>query len=295
MNCPNCGTSNPDNAAYCGRCGLALPAGQPAPSATSAQPSPADAIPPSTLGQLVNHTFGVYQRMGGTLLRIVLPSQLPLLAASVISSETLVLLLTLVGLFTSLLASAAVAHAVAQFYVGQRVTVAGSYVGALNNGVSLLLNALAFFAAVFGALLLSLMIVGIPVLVFIVVAWFFYVQAVVIEGKGPLEAIVQSWRLVRGMWWRTFGVGLAFLLLVIALGFLCSLPGLAMYSLADKTAGNFIMTLGSVLAVPVAYVSATLVYFDLRARKEGLTLSRLAVELGVAPSGQPSEGPGRPL
>lgn len=304
MDCPHCGSSNTEQAAFCGNCGRALPAqgGAPpehlfpagGPFFPAPPASPPDLILPSTLGQLLSHTLGVYQHTFGSMLRIVIPAQIPFLVASVVNSDTAALALTLMGLFSLLLASAAVAYAVVQFYLGRRVSASGSYIGALNNGVSLLVNALIFFGAVFGGVVLSLLIVGIPILLFIVVAWFFYVQAVVIEGRGPIVALGRSWALVRGNWWRTFRLGLVFLLLVVAGGFLLSLPGWAVGH-ANATLGDILRALGGVFVAPIGYIGATLIYFDLRARKEGLTLSRLVLELGGAPQGPPAEGPPRPL
>ncbi|MBI2171670.1 MAG: zinc ribbon domain-containing protein [Chloroflexi bacterium] len=305
MDCPHCGSSNVEQAAFCSNCGKALSAQEGAPGEHffpaggpffPAPPAPPpDVILPSTLGQLLSHTLGVYQKTFGPMLRIVTPAQIPFLVASVVNGDTAMLALTLMGLFSLLLASAAVAYAVVQFYLGRKVSASGSYIGALNNGVSLLVNALIFFGVVFGGVMLSLLIVGIPILVFVVVAWFFYVQAVVIEGRGPVEALRRSWELVRGNWWRTFRLGLVFLLLVLAGGFLLSLPGWAV-GRANTTLGDLVMTLGGVFVAPIGYIGATLIYLDLRARKEGLTLSRLASELDGAPQGgPPAEGPRRPL
>ncbi len=227
-------------------------------------------------------------------MRIALPAQIPFLVASVLSNDTAIIAMTLVGLFTGLIASGAVTYAVTRYYLGHPVGAADSYVGAMNNGVSLLANGLLFAGAVFGGIALSLLIIGIPVLVFILVALFFYVQAVVIENKAPVDALGRSWQLVRGLWWRTFFLGIAFVLVVVVIGLVLSLPGLAV-SLANPTLGDFLATLAGVFVAPIGSIGATLVYFDLRARKEGLTLSRLAKEIGLTPSGPPSEGPGRPL
>lgn len=306
MNCPNCGENNPENATYCGKCGQALPGQvpsqpeQPSPVggiALPAQPSlPPDAILPATLKQLLNHTLGVYQHTAGPVLRIVLPSQIPFLLASITQDQPIILTLTLIGIFTSLLASAAVTFAVVQFYLGHKVAAAGSYVGAMNNGVSLLMNGIVFGCALLAGLVLSVFVIGIPILLFVAVAWFFYVQVVTIEGAGSLVALGRSWTLVRGSWWRTFGVGIAYITVVLAAVSVFYLLGWLL-TLVNNVAGNLLITLGGAFVAPIGYIGATLVYFDLRARKEGLTLSQLAQEVGGvrSPQGPPTEGPGRPL
>lgn len=236
-------------------------------------------IPPSTVGQLVSQTLGVYQRTLGVVVRIALLAQIPLIAGAPFTSQSVVLALLLVSAFTGLLATAAITYTVGQFYLGRSTTVARSLVGALENGVSLLINALVFWAAVFLATLLSLIVIGIPVLVFVVVAWFAFVQGVVIENKGPFEALARSWELVRGNWWRVFGIGLVFLAVVLAANFIVSLPGI-LVGLANDTLGRILTSLAGALVTPIISIATTLVYLDLRVRKESLTLETLASELG---------------
>lgn len=314
MNCPHCNTANPTDAAFCSNCGKALePANAPAsgtqPSLSVAFPPPLpapapDAILPSTLGQLINYTFGVYQRTFITMVSITLLAQIPFLIASVLKNETAIILLTIAGLFTGLVASGAAAFAVAQFYVGRAPSAASSYAGAMNNGTSLLANGFIFGGAVFGCAVLTVLPVGIPslttvlgtvLLAFVLVSWFFYVQAVVIEGRGPVVALSRSWRLVRDAWWRTFLVGLVFLLIIAGIAVVLSLPGLALYYSKHSVLGDLLVSLAAVFVAPIAYIGSTLVYFDLRARKEGLTISRLASDITLVPNVPPSDGPGRPL
>ncbi|MBI4340519.1 MAG: zinc ribbon domain-containing protein [Chloroflexi bacterium] len=304
MNCPNCGITNPANAAFCSECGAPLPtppggaSQQQSPSALESaqrgQQAATDALAPSSLGQLLSHTLGVYLSLFGPIVRIALFAQIPLLAATFVSGESVRLVLTLVWLFFSPIAGAAVAYSVARLYVGQRTGAMQSFVGAMNNGTSLLLNNLAYMGALFAALLLSALLVGLPILVFVMVAWSCYIQAVVIEGGGPMAALMRSWQLVRGSWWRIFGILLVFSLLAVAVALLASLPGLGL-ALVSTRWGDFLATLGQTLATPILYIALTLVYLDLRARKEGLSLERLAQEVASAPRNPSTEGPRRPL
>ena len=43
-------------------------------------------------------------------------------------------------------------------------------------------------------------------------------------------------------------------------------------------------TIGSIIVLPVTYIPATLLYYDLRVRKEGYNVSRLSEEMGFATS-----------
>ena len=296
MNCPNCKAYNPGSANYCSQCGATLTvpqgevrgsqdqgSGQPespyGPYLPTPAAEPAVRLTPRSLGQLISETFAVYRRSFGVLWRIAVVGQVPLFVADFISNDALVASLFLASLFIGLLASAATTYAVSCQYLGWRITAGGCYVAALNNGISLLLNSLVFVAALFVGVILSLILIGIPLLVFVLVAGVFYVQAVMIEGKGPMAALWRSWELVRGSWWRVLGIGVAFVVVLVAATFIASVPGLIL-GLANDTAGNVLTTVGGILATPIGYIGATLVYFDLRVRKEGYTLEALSSELG---------------
>jgi hypothetical protein len=108
-------------------------------------------------------------------------------------------------------------------------------------------------------------------------------QAVMLEGYGPLGALARSWRLVRGEVRRA-------LVVVIATGILSFLVGdvprtLLVLSLLRRYGASFILinalgSLGALLAQvllqPLLVMVFTLLYYDLRVRKEGYDLELLA-------------------
>jgi len=128
------------------------------------------------------------------------------------------------------------------------------------------------------AVVLSLVLIGLPLLVYVLVVWFFYTQAIIIEGQGPVAALLRSWALVRGTWWRVFGIGIVFVLVLGIAGVFAAIPGLILF-MANETLGNLLVSASTVLVAPIAYVGATLVYFDLRVRKEGYNVEMLRREL----------------
>jgi Membrane domain of glycerophosphoryl diester phosphodiesterase len=102
----------------------------------------------------------------------------------------------------------------------------------------------------------------------------------VVEGLGPVRALSRSWELVKGNWWRTFGLltfTLGLLSLVISEG-----PGLliktALSSFVHLDAtGDQAITLAvggitTLLFLPLQYLVTTLYYFDLRVRRESFDL-----------------------
>jgi hypothetical protein len=137
------------------------------------------------------------------------------------------------------------------------------------------------------SILVGLMLIGLLFLLSLG-ALFFYVrfllatQAIVLEGQGPLAGLGRSWRLVGGSFWRTVGV----MLLMFILTYLLSTLPTTMVSFAltfssggalDSLTRNQVITtlvayIGLIVALPLQLAVYTLLYYDLRVRKEGYDL-----------------------
>jgi hypothetical protein len=122
-------------------------------------------------------------------------------------------------------------------------------------------------------------------------AFFVAVPALLVEGIRPMRALGRSRELVRGRWWGTFGVALLGYLLVAIVGATLSgvVLGLAFSSPAQNTVAGFTLsviatTVSSMLTTPAVAAFATVLYIDLRVRKEGFDLYLLAQRLGVEPT-----------
>ena len=295
MNCPNCKAYNPSSANFCSQCGGAMRAEEETRSSEnqglapgnlhydSSLPQtgaePASGLFPRDIGGLVSDTFAVYGKNFGVLWRIALVANIPFLIGGFLSNSALVASLTVAGFFTGLLASGASAYAVSQQHLGRKVSAATCYVAALNNAVSLLLAAIVFTIGVIIAGTLSFLLIGIPLLIYIVVTFFFYIPAIMIEGQRPIAALGRSAELVRGSWWRVFGIGIVFVILLLVSLFIASIPGFLLV-MVNEPMGNLLLNMGSVFVTPIGFVGTTLVYFDLRVRKEDYTLETLASEIG---------------
>jgi hypothetical protein len=109
--------------------------------------------------------------------------------------------------------------------------------------------------------------------IYIAVRWFFVPQAVIIEGATGPSALALSMRLTEGFWWRTFGI-------VLVANLATALPGLLLTAPAEalgKASGQAFWSLaGTILTelitTPFVALIATLLYYDLRARKAGAAL-----------------------
>ena len=95
---------------------------------------------------------------------------------------------------------------------------------------------------------------------------FFAPHAVLVEGRGGVEALRRSAALVRGRWWRTFGWllagGVLAGLLALAVAFVLAIP-------AALTGSGALLIVATVVASALGYaytaLVGTLLFFDLRA------------------------------
>lgn len=110
-------------------------------------------------------------------------------------------------------------------------------------------------------------------------------HAVVLEElPAGLQPFKRSYRLVKGRFWRTLGLGVVFILLTMVLmwlvgalvGTLVGLGAVAGNSLAFGLVISLLSSLGSAVTTPFALVGMTIAFYDLRIRKEGLDLEMMA-------------------
>ncbi len=137
---------------------------------------------------------------------------------------------------------------------------------------------------------------GIAALVFIVwlgVRWTLAYAVLLAERVGPGQALGRSFALVSGNWWRTLGilllVGILVSIIQSAIGALFTgiaalVPGLS----EDVRAGavTIVAALVNALVGAISPIAITMLYLDLRVRKEGVDLDQLARQTtpGTAPA-----------
>jgi MFS family permease len=126
-------------------------------------------------------------------------------------------------------------------------------------------------------------IITIPVVLWVLIRWSVAIPALFAEGIGPVKALGRSWNLVRDNWWRTLGILIIVTIMVSLIqtalatlfgGAAALLPGLN----GDIRAGivTTVSTLVDALVGAIQPIAITLLYLDLRVRKEGLDLDQLA-------------------
>jgi len=120
------------------------------------------------------------------------------------------------------------------------------------------------------------------------------VPAIVLEKAGPITAIARSWDLVRGSWWRIFGISVLAAIVVGVISIVLQIPFIIVKSLvgggsitpafgnAAATAAPSLLAviigaIGSIIAAtctrPISAGVTVLLYTDMRIRKEGLDLA----------------------
>jgi hypothetical protein len=125
------------------------------------------------------------------------------------------------------------------------------------------------FTPLFAAVLLAGIGVAVGLIlilpgIYLGIRWFFTPQAVVIDGERGLGALRRSGDLVQGSWWRTFAI-------VLVAQFPGILIGLPFGALAAGSDRQLFALVGEIVtqtvAAPFVAILATLLYYDLRARK----------------------------
>jgi hypothetical protein len=164
----------------------------------------------------------------------------------------------------------------------------------------LLALAAGFSAAATAGLFALGLLLAVPTVIYLYVTYALSAAALMLERQPVLAALGRSRRLVRGSWWRVFGILLLSTIIAAVIGQIISIPfgagSLLTYDAGNPTAvpgiAYFLLnSLGSTIAGTITYPFsagvAVLLYVDLRMRREGLDLE-LARAAGVTPPGTPA-------
>ncbi|MGH2717328.1 MAG: hypothetical protein ACRDJU_01960 [Actinomycetota bacterium] len=262
---------------------------------------------PMGVGQLIDASIKIYRRNWKTFIAIVawllvplaflqafalrnaggfsftLPSNQannPSAAFSTIFPGNTVLVLLgfylLLFLIVTPFLTAAVALATADLYLGREVTVGSVYRASLRR-----------FHSILWVLILNAVVISVGLVLLIVPGLFFAVRfimapvIVVLETKRGTKALGRAWRLSIGNFWRMLSLGILTFLIVELVDFIVALIPDVIGALTGNIGWvfrGFGASAGMVIATPFTTIALTLLYFDLRIRKEAFDLSILAGE-----------------
>ena len=95
-----------------------------------------------------------------------------------------------------------------------------------------------------------------------------------LDRKGPLDSLWQSRDLVSGSFWRIFGIGLGFTAIIILASVFAQILVSTLIPNSHFLAIIFLSVV-SIVILPIGWIGRTLVYYDLRLRKEAYTIDDL--------------------
>jgi hypothetical protein len=264
------------------------------------------------LAELLDETFRIYRRSFGLFAGLALAVTLPGMVMNLLSGSyrswgwltrvfqnmsnpdalqgmaqspppqtdpALGLLASLVRLILVPVTAGVVIFAANEIIKGRNTTIVGALEGTLQRYWGL-----ARVALLGGVLLLAgILLITIPFVIWIAGRWLVGAPALLAEDLGPVNALGRSWQLVEGRWWRTVGIFLVVVIMTtLALAIMGATGGAIIGlvpGLSDDLRGALVQVTGSLsgaLVLPVSYIAITLMYYDLRVRREGLDLDQLA-------------------
>jgi hypothetical protein len=169
--------------------------------------------------------------------------------------------LNLLQAVVSLVVAAALIAALNDIDAGRPAAFDAAYEIAFARFWTVLLAAL---RAAFHVLLFAITIIGIPWAVQRAIRWLFVVQAVILDGTSARAALSYSADAVIGSWWRTAGINLL-------IGIITGVPAgivSALFVLAPPLVSGTVNAVVTAALLPFSITAMTLLYMDLKARKE---------------------------
>ena len=270
------------------------------------------ALSARSLGGLLDETVTIYFRHFWRFAKLAALIHLPAGVVSILLLEQLrepefrdapaLVLEAFVGAFGAVFLYGVAVTAVGQHYVSGNIGLRSCYQRAWWKIVSLAV--IASVAALFALLppvaafvedKPSIVGAAIPILIgsfVLLIYWSLAVQVVVIESCRPVDALRRSTSLIKGSWWRICGFTVVVGLIATGLRIVAMIPFMLIVALVGaeqaSDTGHRILAVGGVVVgifvLPVLFIAGTLVYYDVRIRKEQFDLAVLRREMGLVPS-----------
>lgn len=197
--------------------------------------------------------------------------------------------------------SAALVHASSERYLGREVAIGEALRVGLRASLRLIGAGMLAFLAVFLAptavvvaaaitqqviVVVVAAIVAVALFTFLIASWMLVPVVATIERTGPLHALRRSWTLSKGARWRVLALLTLLLILQMILALLFAFVFLGAF-IADPFVRTVVQQVANLVASvvwsPIQWGTFTLLYYDLRVRREAfdLTLSAEALPRGA--------------
>jgi hypothetical protein len=219
----------------------------------------------------------------------------PAVGTAIVALVVLALIAVLVSVLFLSVQIGSLVDAAAARYLGRETTVGASFRAGLRVAPKIIATGLLLFVslAVGWLALFFILIVannailatvgilgGLVATVFVFASWLVAPVVASIESVGALHAVRRSWWLSKGHRWRILGLQILLVVLQAVLSTLISFIFIAAF-ISDAAVRlvlqNVVNVIATVLWAPIEWGTFTILYFDLRVRKEALDL-QLAAE-----------------
>jgi hypothetical protein len=190
-----------------------------------------------------------------------------------------------------LLVTAAVFRAASDLYIGRDASSSGSLRAGLRRvhsvlWISILVFVTVFLAAIPGAAAPVLLVIfTAPLIIFLLVRWCAAIPVLMVEGAKGSKALGRSFQLVEGRSWATFGALIVAIIFIFLIEFLVSLASEGLSTLAKEQTELFVVVfsimngIGTLITAPFFAAVVTVIYYDLRVRKEAYDVELMTQQL----------------
>ena len=273
--------------------------------------SPPVALQPMDFTDILDGTFSLYRNHFRLFMSVLAIYGIALFTTNLVSifgvtdhiSLAMVLVISIAtGCATfavTVLSFGGLIYASAQTYLRRDVTASDALRQGFLRFWPYFISNLLWFLVVAG---LSVTLIGIPFALFLGTRWGLFGMPALLEGCAARAALKRSSALVKGTWWRVFGITLALLLLWVMLSFILkSTVGFVLILTGVTEAVNlqemlrrmvippspaevgvlyyaiaaFTDSVAAILTLPILNIGSMLLYFDLRIRKEGFDIEMM--------------------
>lgn len=269
---------------------------------------------------VLGDTFSIYWRHFRKFIILVAIIQIPVVVIELLlslvsqNSDWALVSVSVIDAMASMLVYGAMIFAVGQHFLLDDISVERSYVRVVWRIVSVAIPAIivgALFAiliwqatsipgvvepsesveteAALGVLLgAGVVIAALAALLIFTIYLVAIMPAIIVEGYRSGSAFGRGAELLQGSKLRVLGHLLVYSFVVLGLFFTLSIPSLVLGAAVSGEAQSFTASaigivlnrIVSILIAPVTFIATTLLYYDLRVRKENYDLPRLSVEMG---------------
>jgi hypothetical protein len=241
-------------------------------------------IRPRSATEIVDASYRFYRAHAGDLLVLCVLLLVPPVLLSAVFSGFMVYVIQFIGNLMFLVCQGAIAVMVAAAIEQDRSLSAGETLRALGDRAGSVISVSIMSGILIGIGLLLLVIPGIIVAVWLMVA----TPVAAIEGRRNSDALGRSRELVRGHFWHVLGTTVLgwVIVMVLVLGIALTLGMVfGLVGVPDQITEM----LGGLLVAPLfplVGVAISLLYYDLRVRNEGADVAAMVEGLAATPSGE---------